>query len=155
MIEVVELKDPTDFKTAANVVRLYEGVFPIAPVLHEVMTGRGLMRMFLACDGQKPPNIVGAAILKSPETAFPLGADSQPIAWVISDVVTHSSWRKQGVARCLVTALTGAAIRAGGRIIYLYTEDTNEPAKRLYERTGFSRLKNQGDKAVFVKLVVE
>jgi ribosomal protein S18 acetylase RimI-like enzyme len=158
MTEVVELKASSDFVTAAHVVALYEAahpVAPMAPVVHEVLTGRGLFRMFMLFGRiGVAKKLVGAAVLKSPEMAFPIGADVQPLAWVISDVVVHPTCRGHGFAMVLLAALEREVVATGGRIIYLYTEATNVPALRLYEKAGFVRLKDQSDKAVFVKTVV-
>ena len=47
------------------------------------------------------------------------------------------------------------ATRNGGRILYLYTENDNTPAMRLYEKAGYQRLRDQKDKAVYAKLITE
>lgn len=158
-IQVSHFKDPLDFDTQRAVTALYEGVFPIAPVMHQALTGNGMLNLFVAVDADPVvigrPTLCGAAILKSPEAVCPIGEDVQPIAWVISDVVVHKEMRGRGIGLVLVKALEGVAIRNGGRILYLYTEDDNEPAIRLYEKAGFLRLKSQGDKAVFVKVVTD
>jgi len=159
MIEITELSDPKDLSAAQEVIGLYGSEFPIAPVVHEVMTGRGLMEMFLAYERDQvvigEPPLVGAAVLKSPEVAVPIGAEIQPLAWVISDVMVSQKKRGQGVASVLVKHLEGEVVKRGGRIIYLYTGQQNHSAQRLYGKAGFEKLRDQGDQMVFAKLIRE
>ena len=158
-IQVSHFKDPLDFVGQAAIAALYEGVFPIAPILHQALTGNGMLNLFVAADIDPvvigTPTIRGAAILKSPESVCPIGEGINPLAWVISDVVVHESMRGRGIALALIRAVEDVAIRNGGRIIYLYTENDNKPALRLYEKAKFMRLKDQGDKAVFAKVVTD
>ena len=154
MISVKQFTDPYDLGMFQGVLTVYEGAFPIGPVLHQVLTNNGFMHMFVAIDDvMGHGTVVGAGILKTPEAAVPIGEGINPLAWVVSDMVTHPNCRRRGIARTLLRAMEGVAERNGGRIIYLYTEETNEPAMSLYERAGFERLRNQGSQAVYAKLI--
>lgn len=160
MYHVKHFNDPLDTSTFNAIVKLYEGAHPIAPVLHEVLTGSGVSHMFIVVDDHEgivvgDPSIVGAGILKTPEAAVPIGADASPIAWAITDMMTHQSMRRRGIAEALLRNMEAVATRNGGRILYLYTGNDNEPAKSLYEKTGFDRLRDQGSQAVYVKLIRE
>ena len=127
-------------------------MFDFVPILHQTLVGNGLYQLYCARLGGE---VVGAAILKSSEVVMPIGGDIQPLAWAISDVITAPEVRRQGVGMRLVRHLEGQVMRLGGRIIYLYTEQENEAAIRLYVRAGFRRLRPQGRQAVFAKLIEE
>jgi len=45
--------------------------------------------------------------------------------------------RRRGVGRALVDAVVACARAAGGRCLWLETQNTNYPAVRFYERVGF------------------
>ena len=153
MISVRQFNDPYDLRTFQAVLTAYEGTFPIAPVLHQILTNTGLMHMFIAIDdATHPGTVVGAGVLKTPEAAVPIGAEIRPLAWVVSDMVTHPNYRRLGVARVLLRHMEEVVDHNGGRIIYLYTKRTNGPAKSLYEKAGFERLRNQGSQAIYAKL---
>lgn len=156
MFNVFQYDDPLDLDTFAALVRLYEP-HPIAPILHQALTGNGLIHIFIVEEAVFPknPDLVGAGILKTPEIFSPIGEGVSPVAWVIGDMITRSDFRRRGAAIQLLSIMETTAIREGGRIIYLYTEDTNEAAKCLYEKAGYLRLKNQGDNAVYVKVVTD
>ena len=150
---IQELTAQDHFGEGERFVSLYCGTFNIAPIVHEVMTGRGLIRMFGVYEDAQ---LVGAATLKSPEIAFPIGEDVQPIAWVISDVIVDPAYRGRGIGLKLVEHLEGVATEScGGRILYLYTEQGNAPAISLYQKAGFERLRDQGGNVVLCKLVRE
>lgn len=157
MLHVFHYKDPLDTKTFTALVRLYEGEHPIAPVLHQALTGNSLMSVYVCMNDQHrdEASFVGAGILLSPEIVVPLGTDVTPLAWVISDMVTHPDYRRQGIATLILKHMEGVVTRNGGRITYLYTDDANEAAKCVYEKAGFLRLKNQKDKAVYVRVVTD
>jgi ribosomal protein S18 acetylase RimI-like enzyme len=154
MYHVKHFNDPLDTSTFEKVVKLYEGVHPIAPVIHEALTGSGVTHLFIVVDDEDG-SVVGAGTLKTPEAAVPIGANATPIVWAIADMITHPSMRRQGIAESLLRNMESVASRNGGRILYLYTENDNEPAKRLYEKAGFDRLRDQGSQAVFAKLIKE
>ncbi|MDT3438861.1 GNAT family N-acetyltransferase [Pseudofrankia sp. BMG5.37] len=48
-------------------------------------------------------------------------------------------WRRYGVARGLITAVTAWAARDAGRFLSLWVADDNAPAIALFERLGFER----------------
>lgn len=157
MIRVMPFDNPTDFSTHRELVRLYEQnvPWPFAPVLHQVLTGVAGMWMYLALSesDDETPNLVGAGMLKSPEAVIPIGQDVKPLAWAISDMVTDTRFRRKGVGRALLRYMEGIAYSNGGRILYLYTDEKNEPACQLYRGCRFTRLKSQSGQAVFAKLM--
>ena len=65
--------------------------------------------------------------------------DSPREALYIDALATAPEFRRQGVARALLGAAEEEARRLGIIRICLETETTNRPARRLYERSGFSR----------------
>lgn len=149
-MEIHEITASDSFGKGQAVAALYGGTFNISPIIHEVMTGRGLIRFFVLYHGCQ---VAGAATLKSPETAFPIGDDVDPIAWVISDVLVREDMRGKGFGLELIKHLEDAAIQAGCRILYLYTEQGNDPAIALYQKAGFERLRDQAGNVVLCKLV--
>jgi ribosomal-protein-alanine N-acetyltransferase len=64
-------------------------------------------------------------------------------AWLIFDelhinnLAVHPQWRREGVARRLLTYVLAAADGAGAVRATLEVRMSNEPARRLYERFGF------------------
>ncbi len=169
-IAIHQFTDGLDFTTQQRITKLYEGVFDFVPILHQTLVGNGLFNLYIARQLFRPDeiligrscesvglsnDIVGAAILKTPEAVMPIGSDIQPLAWVISDVVTAPDFRRQGIGLRLARHLEGEVIKRGGRIIYLYTEHENEAAIRLYVKAGFRRLRPQGRQTVFAKLIEE
>jgi GNAT superfamily N-acetyltransferase len=50
---------------------------------------------------------------------------------------TNSQVRRRGYARRVLAALAGWARAHGARRAYLQVEEANQPARALYERTGF------------------
>ena len=145
----------SDFETQQRITSLYDGIAPFAPVLHQALTGVAGMWVYTAWSDGTPRFLLGAGMLKSPEAVIPIGQEVQPLAWVISDMVTHPQHRRQGVGRALLKYMAGEAFRNGGRILYLYTSIDNAPAIELYRATGFERLADQSRQAVFVKLLGE
>ena len=163
MIRTVPFDSAVDFDTQRRIVELYrEGTsWPYAPILHQALTGVAGMWVYLAWsevdDADKRPldwrQLVGAGMLKAPEAVMPIGQEIKPVAWAVSDMVTHPLFRRSGVARALLRHMEGVAYSNGGRILYLYTDETNEPACRLYEASRFTRLESQSGRAVFAKLL--
>lgn len=149
-ITIQPFQDGHDFATQQCIARLYDGVFDFVPILHQVLVGNGLFNLFVM---RHVDDVVGAAVLKSPEITMPIGANVEPLAWVISDLVTTPPLRRRGLAARMVRHLEGQVVRRGGRIIYLFTDERNEAAIRLYVRSGFRRLRPQGRQAVFAKLI--
>ncbi|MEA2623373.1 MAG: N-acetylglutamate synthase [Chloroflexota bacterium] len=50
------------------------------------------------------------------------------------------AWRNRGVGTLLTTVATRAGMALGKRIVWLSVEDTNDGARRMYERLGFRQL---------------
>jgi ribosomal protein S18 acetylase RimI-like enzyme len=64
-------------------------------------------------------------------------ADARPTAWLMSLWVSPG-WRGRGVGDALVAAIVEWARSAGVREVRLHVGEGNAPARRLYERNGFS-----------------
>lgn len=149
-MQITALDNGLDFDAQRRVTQLYEGIFPIAPVLHQVLTGVAGMWMYVA---RQQNDIVGAGILKSAEAIIPVGPDVKPLAYAVSDMVTHPNHRGKGIGRALLAHMEAIAHRNGGRVLYLYTDGLNTAAIRLYSRAGWTRLQDQSNQAVFVRLL--
>jgi ribosomal protein S18 acetylase RimI-like enzyme len=158
VMQITPFNDAKDFDVQRKLVSLYEGQ-PFAAVMHQALTGVAGMWIYTAWpetegalwDGMP----IGAGILKTSEAVMPIGQEVQPLAWAISDMITHPRHRRQGVARALLRRMEGDAYRNGGRVLYLYTDAGNAGAIELYRTTGFERLADQSKQAVFVKLLGE
>lgn len=156
MLRTAPFDNDKDFVTQRELVELYRlgSPDPFAPVMHQALTGLAGMWMYLAWwDDSEKRRLAGAGILKSSEAIIPIGQEVKPLAWAVSDMVTHPDYRRRGVARVLLRHMEGIAYSNGGRILYLYTDEKNEPACHLYEACRFTRLKSQSGQAVFVKLL--
>lgn len=159
VMHVTPFNDPKDFSVQRQLVALYEDR-PFAPVMHQALTGVAGMWIYTAWLENGPGalwdgELVGAGLLKTSEAVMPIGPEVNPIAWAVSDMITHPKRRRSGVARALLKRMEGDAYRNGGRVLYLYTEVDNRGAIELYRRTGFERLADQSRQAVFVKLLGE
>ena len=60
----------------------------------------------------------------------------------ISNLVVHPSYRHRGIARGLLGAVERAAYERGCRVITIGVDDGNDYARSLYERLGYSFLKD-------------
>ena len=56
------------------------------------------------------------------------------------NVAVHPDSRRRGIAEMLVTALVEALKQLGSRCLTLEVRASNEPAKSLYEKLGFSQV---------------
>ena len=56
----------------------------------------------------------------------------------IHEVHVHPDFRNRGVATALVERGLREAARRGCEAVYLVTDDFNAPARRVYERSGFT-----------------
>lgn len=65
------------------------------------------------------------------------------IAWFagdeaeLGDLAVRPDARRRGVGRALLEAVLGDARQKGIRSVFLEVRESNDPAKRLYERAGF------------------
>lgn len=57
--------------------------------------------------------------------------------WEIENVAVLPTYRRQGIAAALVQALLAAAAAAGASAVFLEVRESNQPARKLYERFGF------------------
>lgn len=159
VMQITPFNDAADFAVQRKLVALYEDQ-PFAAVMHQALTGVAGMWIYLAWLEQGKGalwdgTLAGAGMLKTAEAVMPIAEGVNPIAWAISDMITHPSHRRSGVARALLRRMEGDAYRNGGRVLYLHTEKDNTPAIELYRKTGFERLADQSKNAVFVKLLGE
>lgn len=152
-LHIETFTEATDLDTQRKILQLYDGTFPIAPILHQALTGVAGMTFHLAWLDEK--RLAGAGILKSSEAVMPVGPDVRPIAWAVSDMVTHPTFRRHGIGRAILKSMESTALRNGGRVIYLYADAENRPAIALYSSVGYQRMKNQSGQAIFVKLLGE
>lgn len=148
-MQVTQFTRANDFRAQARIAALYDGVFDFVPVLHQILVGNGLGELYVCWDTSVP---LGALVLKSPEAVMPIGAKYEPLAWVVSDVVTDRQYRRRGIAMTLLRAAEGIVWNRGGRILYLYCDQGNAAARGLYLKAGYRRLLDQGRNIVFVKL---
>jgi len=56
------------------------------------------------------------------------------------NVAVHPDFRRRGIAEMLVTALVDALKQRGSRCLTLEVRASNEPARTLYEKLGFSQV---------------
>lgn len=58
----------------------------------------------------------------------------------LMDIAVSESFRKQGIGRILLNAAIREAFRMGGKKMYLEVRESNEPARSLYEKSGFCQI---------------
>ena len=56
------------------------------------------------------------------------------------NIAVHPDCRNQGIATSLIVGLVGALQKQGSRCLTLEVRASNDPAKRLYEKMGFSQV---------------
>jgi GNAT superfamily N-acetyltransferase len=92
-------------------------------------TTTGPMRAFLArVDG----TAAGLCLVVACPASLTLGE-----FWMVRDLYVEPRWRRAGVARGLLDAVSAAALERGALRLSLQTEEDNADALRLYERYGF------------------
>ncbi len=86
-----------------------------------------------------PRMVVGAAELSPYELVPALSQDAPFSAWYVTDVVTVSKYRRQGIARAMMQDLEDHAIAATGGTTYLLLNVAydNAPAVRFYGTLGY------------------
>lgn len=62
--------------------------------------------------------------------------------FLVANVAVHPDFRRQGIARGLMEAITTSVRARGGRDILLQVVKTNQPAIDLYEKLGYTRIGN-------------
>lgn len=134
-IQVKNFNDIHDLKTIEQLTRLYPE--PTVRVIYSIFSGASHQKVFVARDGA---TLLGAAIVGSLESIIPLGLDTTPIAYVLSDVMVDPEYRKRGVASALCASVISAVRLNQGRLLYLHTSENNLPANSLYAKLGFTRL---------------
>ncbi len=60
--------------------------------------------------------------------------------WEIENVAVSSEWRWRGVASAMVAEVLRSARQGGATSVLLEVRESNDPARRLYERLGFSEV---------------
>jgi len=59
-----------------------------------------------------------------------------PEVWVIGSVYVHPDYRRRGLGSSVVSAVTRDAVQSGAHAL-LHVEESNTPARRLYESLGY------------------
>lgn len=59
--------------------------------------------------------------------------------WELENVAVHAEFRRQQVAKRLVSALANEAQKSSAKFIFLEVRESNVAAKLLYERCGFQQ----------------
>jgi ribosomal protein S18 acetylase RimI-like enzyme len=62
--------------------------------------------------------------------------------YLVANVAVHPNYRRQGIARGLMQAITASVRARGGRDILLQVVKANQPAIDLYESLGYTRIGN-------------
>ena len=81
---------------------------------------------FLAFLPEVSPAGLGSGYLAAPDTVELIGMFVRPQA------------RGHGVGEAIIDAVVGWAIQKGATTVHLWVTETNKPARRLYERCGFT-----------------
>ncbi|WP_426570989.1 N-acetyltransferase family protein [Aquihabitans sp. McL0605] len=95
------------------------------------VTARDRLRSWVAEADGEPVGLVSVLTQDAP----PLPEELRAHEGYIVNMYVAPSARKQGIARQLLAATTGAARAEGWRRLYLYATDAGRP---LYEHTGFA-----------------
>jgi ribosomal-protein-alanine N-acetyltransferase len=59
--------------------------------------------------------------------------------WELENVVVSSTERRNGIGRRLLRALIDAASQSASESIFLEVRESNLPARRFYQKTGFQQ----------------
>ena len=78
-----------------------------------------------------------AVLLVTAEGGFALGRVAPPEAELVT-LAVEGAWRRQGVARELMRRLEAAVTARGAVEMFLEVAESNEPARALYHRLGYS-----------------
>lgn len=62
--------------------------------------------------------------------------------YLVANVAVHPAYRRQGIARSLMQAVTSSVKRRGGRVILLQVVKENQPAIDLYKNLGYTSIGN-------------
>jgi ribosomal-protein-alanine N-acetyltransferase len=68
-----------------------------------------------------------------------LAAQHIPSDWELENIVVSSTERRKGIGGRLIQALMDAASESASESIFLEVRESNLPARRFYERTGFQQ----------------
>lgn len=55
----------------------------------------------------------------------------------VATIATHPEYRRQGIARKLLTYILQAAMREGARTSFLEVRESNSPAQEMYRKFGY------------------
>ena len=77
--------------------------------------------------------IIGRIVLEERELPEPFVGKS----YFIANLLTHADFRRQGVARALILALTEELKNRGSHCLTLEVRASNDSARALYESLGF------------------
>ena len=59
--------------------------------------------------------------------------------WELENIVVSSGERRKGIGGRLLCALMDAACQSASELIFLEVRESNHPARRFYEKTGFQQ----------------
>jgi N-acetylglutamate synthase len=99
--------------------------------------------------GQPVPEHGVQLLLSAPEQVFASIRDGDQVVGVargsladrwagLTAMEVHPDYRRQGLARALIAAIAQWAWQRGSRSAYVQAAETNLPAQRLYQATGFT-----------------
>jgi ribosomal-protein-alanine N-acetyltransferase len=81
-------------------------------------------------------------VLLAEREDVPLGflvAQHIPSDWELENIVVSSTERRKGIGGRLIEALMDVASESASESIFLEVRESNLPARRFYERTGFQQ----------------
>jgi ribosomal-protein-alanine acetyltransferase len=91
----------------------------------------------IAPRGEGPERLV--LVVESPDVGvagFLVARHVSP-EWELENVVVASSVRRNGIGKMLLAALIAAALERNSEAVFLEVRESNEAARRLYEKLGF------------------
>jgi [ribosomal protein S18]-alanine N-acetyltransferase len=98
--------------------------------------GTGLKRLVLVADAHFSDGTPEA----SPRVLGFLVARYAVSEWELENIVVDPRAQRNGLGMQLLSALLARAKEAGAEAMFLEVRETNTPARKLYERTGFVRV---------------
>ena len=73
----------------------------------------------------------------------------------LDDFSVTAAYRNKGIGSALICAAEAYAEQIGSRAVILHVEKTNTSAMRFYERSGYSVFRNDGDRFLLKKDMVQ
>lgn len=117
----------------STVLRIETASFPIAPWKYGASFLRGNQGLSYVVEGAEG-QVVGYLVLKYSHSTSPVEA-------VIIKMATDPVHRGRGVGTFMLTWVKRVAARERARRVFLRVRQSNDNARRLYEREGFTELR--------------